>query len=175
MTNAEEFAGYLAEPEGARLEFKAARNNYGFDELIQYSVALANEGGGKLILGVTDQRPRNVVGTNAFPDPGQTEASVYDRLGRRVSIEEYLGAAQRILIVHVPSREPGNAWNDRGRYWMRAGEALVPMGDDELRRIHAEIASDLSAEYCVGVTLRDLDPEAIAEFRLRWARRDRLS
>ena len=41
-----------------------------FDKLVNYCVALANEGGGKIILGVTDERPRSVVGTTAFAEPG---------------------------------------------------------------------------------------------------------
>lgn len=162
----------IAAPEGTQLEFKAAANSYEVDQLARYCVALANEGGGKFILGVSDRRPRRVVGTQAFPDPGQTEAAIFERLGRRVSIEEYRHDRHRVLIAHIPSRDAGAAWNDRGTYWMRAGEALVPMTDDQLRRIHAETAPDFSAESCAGASIDDLDREAIAEFRRRWARRD---
>ncbi len=38
--------------ENAHLEFKEAKNNYDSDKLTQYCCALANEGGGKIILGV---------------------------------------------------------------------------------------------------------------------------
>ena len=55
--------------EGENLEFKAARTHQGLDELTEYSVALANEGGGKIILGVTDKRPRQECGTTVFPQP----------------------------------------------------------------------------------------------------------
>ena len=41
---------YLAAPEGARLEFKEAKGGFHFEELVKYCVALANEGGGKIIL-----------------------------------------------------------------------------------------------------------------------------
>jgi len=51
--------------------------------------ALANEGGGKVILGVTDRRPRQVVGTKAFAEPGRTAAGLFDRLHRRMPVEEY--------------------------------------------------------------------------------------
>lgn len=33
---------------------------------MKYCVALANEGGGKMILGVTDKMPRRIVSTQAF-------------------------------------------------------------------------------------------------------------
>jgi|GEM_PF-4857805 len=42
---------------------KEAKQNYQFEKLVDYCVALANEGGGKIILGVTDKRPRRIVGT----------------------------------------------------------------------------------------------------------------
>jgi ATP-dependent DNA helicase RecG len=62
----QEFQSLLEEDEGHHLEFKAAQNRYDFEELVRYCVALANEGGGRMILGVSDQKPRCVVGTSAF-------------------------------------------------------------------------------------------------------------
>ena len=52
---------WLDEPEGTNLEFKEAKQNFHFEKLVEYCVALANEGGGKIILGVTDRRPRRIV------------------------------------------------------------------------------------------------------------------
>ena len=158
----ERFAALLAAPEDGRVEFKAAERRYEFDDLARYSVALANEGGGTIVLGVTDARPRTVVGTAAFPEPGRTEGGLYARLGRGVTAEEYIHDGRRVLLFHVPSRAPGSAWNDRGTYWMRAGDSLVPMSDDQLRRIHAEIEPDFSAEICEEAAgLADLNPAAI--------------
>jgi len=70
---AEQFAALLDEAEGSRVEFKAASGGFHFEELCKYCVALANEGGGTIVLGVTDRRPRLVVGTRAFEEPGRTE------------------------------------------------------------------------------------------------------
>jgi hypothetical protein len=55
--------------EHQRLEFKEAKNQFDSAKLNRYCVALANEGGGTLILGVTDKPPRRIVGTQAFLDP----------------------------------------------------------------------------------------------------------
>ena len=173
MTTRVVFARIIAAPEGERIEFKRAANRFGFDELVQYCVALANEGGGKVVLGVTDRRPRRVVGTTAFPEPGRTESGIHERIRHRVPIEEYDDDGRRVLIAHVPARPPGTAWSDGGRYWMRAGDSLVPMTDERLRQIHAESAPDFSGEVCVGATMADLSRRAIAEFRRRWARRAR--
>jgi len=171
VTTPEEFQTFLSEPEGTRLEFKAAENRYDFEELVRYCVALANGGGGKMILGVSNARPRRVVGTAAFTEPGRTEAGVSERTGHQVRIEEYLHEGRRVLIVHIPARSLGTAWSERGTYWIRVGESLVPMTDEQLRAIHSEVSPDFTAAVAAGVTTADLDPAAIAEFRHRWARR----
>lgn len=105
----EEFQKLLSAPEGTKLEFKEASRRFGFEELLRYCVAMANEGGGKIVLGVTDGRPRQVVGTAAFPEPGRTEASIYQEIGRQVRIEEFDHENGRVLIIHVPPRMPGSA------------------------------------------------------------------
>lgn len=54
---------------------------------------------------------------------------------------------------------------------MRAGESLVPMTPDMLKRIFAEAGPDFSAEICTGATLADLDPQAIGNLRMLWRRK----
>jgi ATP-dependent DNA helicase RecG len=169
-TTAADFQRYLDAPEGDRLEFKSATGGFHFDKLTKYCVALANEGGGKIILGVTDRRPRSVVGTHAFEEPGRTEAGLYQRLHCRIEVEEFHHAGQRVLIVHVPSRPTGLALQYEGTYWMRAGDDLLPMSAERLREIFLEAGPDFSAEPS-RATLADLNPAAIAEFRRRWAAR----
>ena len=51
------------------VEFKEAKSNFHFEKLVDYCVALGNEGGGYIILGVTDKIPRKIVGTQAFAEP----------------------------------------------------------------------------------------------------------
>ncbi len=165
MTTSDEFRVLLEKPEGTHVEFKSASGGFHFDELVKYCVALANEGGGKIVFGVTDGRPRRVSGTRAFPEPGRTEAGLFERLGHRIPIEEFAYAGQRVLIVHVPARLHGAAWQDCGTFWMRSGDAVVPMSDDRLRRIHAEAGPDFSAESCATATLGDLDSMAIEVLR----------
>lgn len=45
--------------EDEHLEFKAAERSFDFDDLARYCAALANEGGGSLVLGITDGLPRH--------------------------------------------------------------------------------------------------------------------
>ena len=169
-TSREQFRQWLEAPEGARLEFKEARHSYHFEKLLQYCVALANEGGGQILLGVSDRRPRSIVGTRAFPEPGRTEAGLRQQLGHRIPVEEFHCGNQRVLIVHVPARLPGTAWHLDGRYLKRAGDELAPLGDAELRSMFDEAGPDFSAQPCAA-HLADLSPVALADFRSRWARK----
>jgi ATP-dependent DNA helicase RecG len=124
--------------EDEHLEFKAAENRYDFEELVDYCVALANEGGGRMLLGITDKVPRHVVGTAALEMPERTVAGIHERLHLKVTFEEVAHPAGRVLVFHVPSRPVGQPVHYRGRYLMRAGEELVPMSPDQLKKIIAE-------------------------------------
>jgi len=171
MTTPEQFQVFLAGAEGRRLEFKSASGGFHFEELVKYCVALGNEGGGTILLGVTDRRPRRVLGTPAFAEPGRTEAGLFQNLRQHIPVEEYLHEGKRVLIVHVPSRLPGTAWQYKGSFWMRAGDALVPMTDEQLRRIHQETGPDFSAEPCDAAKLDDLEPANVEILRRLWQRK----
>jgi ATP-dependent DNA helicase RecG len=170
-TSIEQLQQWLLEPEGVRLEFKEARQRYDFEKLLKYCVALANEGGGKIVLGVTDKRPRRIVGSQAFEDPGRTEAGLHQRLGHRIPVEELRLPQGRVLVVHVPARLPGTAWEIDGCYFKRAGDDLAPLGHQELQAMFAEAGPDFSAQPCAGASMADLAPAAIALFRERWAQK----
>lgn len=66
MIGMPKFDQWLSGREDEHLEFKEAKNRFDFEEIARYCAALANEGGGKMILGVTDAVPRKVVGSNAL-------------------------------------------------------------------------------------------------------------
>jgi len=172
-TTREQLQQWLNEPEGTNFEFKEAKQGYHFDKLVEYCVALANEGGGKIILGVTDRRPRRIVGTAAFPEPGRVEAGLHERLSHRIPTEEMRLDEGRVLVVHVPARLPGTAWQIDGRYLKRAGDGVAALSEAELRVFFAETGPDFSAEPCPGASMNDLSPPAIALFRERWARMSR--
>jgi ATP-dependent DNA helicase RecG len=162
---------WLVAPENEHLEFKEARNSFEFEDLVKYCAALANEGGGAMILGVTDKRPRKVVGSRAFSDIERTKAGLIDRLRLRIDVGILNHPDGRVLAFHVPSRPIGTPIPYRGAYWMRAGEDLVAMTPDMLKRIFDEADPDFSAENCKGASLADLDPRAIETFRAMWLRK----
>lgn len=124
--------------ENQRLEFKEAKTGYDQQRLYEYCVALANEGGGHLVLGVSDSPPRKVVGTSAVNNPCGMEAKLFQKLGFRVDVEVINHADGRVVVLTIPSRPTGTAYHLDGRYLMRSGESLVAMSEDQLRRIFAE-------------------------------------
>jgi len=135
---------------------------------VKYCAALANEGGGRIILGVSDKKPRKVVGSQAFTDLARTKAGIIERLRLRIEAEEISHPNGRVVVVHVPPRPLGMPVSVEGAYWMRSGEDLAPMTTDMLRRIFDESGPDFSAEVCPKATVADLDPVAIESFRQRW-------
>jgi predicted HTH transcriptional regulator len=145
--------------EHPRLEFKEAKTQFDNRKLYEYCVAIANEGGGYLILGVADKPPRPVVGTQAFRDPVAMAEKLFEAVGFRVDIEEVAHPAGRVLVFHIPSRPRGTAYHLEGKYLMRSGEALVPMSEDQLRRIFAEGQPDWLEEH----SKAGLDGQAVVE------------
>lgn len=143
MTTLETLNRWLADaPEDEHLEFKEAKQQYDTTKLLRYCVALANEGGGHLVLGVSDKRPRQVVGTQAFQNRGEITARILDALRMRVDVQELEHPNGRVLVFAVPPRPAGTPLHHEGAYLMRAGEELVPMSSDQLKRIFAEGGPD---------------------------------
>jgi ATP-dependent DNA helicase RecG len=91
------------------------------------------------------------------------------RLGLRIDVTELKHPDGRVVIFRAPPRPIGAPIKVDNTYWMRAGESLVAMSPDHLRRIFDEAGPDYSAEICQGATLEHLALEAIAVFRERWA------
>lgn len=148
MTTPEQINLWRQAPsEHQRLEFKEAKNQFNFGKLQQYCVALANEGGGTLLLGVADKPPRLVVGSQAFPDTVKAAQDLFQAIGFRVDVEAVAHPDGRVVVFHIPSRPRGTAYHLDGKYLMRAGEALVPMSEDQLRRIFAEGEPDWLEEH----------------------------
>src|SRR6266404_4534268 len=124
--------------EHQHLEFKEAKTQFDYKTLREYCVAIANEGGGFLLFGVADKPPRKVVGTLAANNPVGMAEKLFQDLGFRVDVEEVAHPDGRVVVFHIPPRPRGTAYHIEGRYLMRAGESLVPMSEDQLRKIFAE-------------------------------------
>ena len=163
---------WIRDKEGETLEFKSARGSFHFEELTNYCVALANEGGGRIILGVTDKRPRQIVGSTAFEQPERTRKGLCERIPLGIDFEEIhhpdCPAGSRILVFIVPSSPVGMSVQYNGHRWVREEDSLVEMSDNRLREIYAEGGHDFSADSVNGLTISDLNESAIEDFRRRW-------
>jgi ATP-dependent DNA helicase RecG len=165
----------VRQTEDVHLEFKAAKSNFDKDrDLVDYCAALANEGGGKLVLGV-DAKGK-IVGSRAFEGTwNKLSHELYTKIKIRVQVEEVVHPQGRVLIFHVPTRPLGQLVISTGKYKypMRAGESLVEMDLGTLKRIFSEVEPDFSCQIVPSLSVSDLDKVAVNNFRQKWAQKSR--
>lgn len=152
MSSYEDLKLWLATPvETEGLEFKEAKSSFSRSDVARYTAAIANEGGGWLVLGVTDRPPREVVGTNAFRDEparNKLKKHVYDKLHVAIDVDVINHTNGRVLAIAIPKRPAGQPIAHEGRYLMRVGESVQPMPPERLQAVFAEAQphwSDLPA------------------------------
>lgn len=141
--------------------------------ILGYVVALANAGGGHLVMGMEDKLPHNVVGTRQNENAlGQLENDIYKALQIPVEAYElYDENKLRVVVVSVPCHPVGKALKFEDVALWRSGEELIPMPDKVLFSILQETDPDYSQAICKGVTINDLDKEAIAILKEKYARK----
>lgn len=173
------------------VEFKEAKRNFDFNGgshvdpkerrhcILGYVAALANEKGGRLVFGMKDKYPHEVVGSSfAKGKIGDLEDAIYEKMHIRVRIdEEYEPSAdveekKRVVIFNVPSRPIGRMMKFEGVPLMRTGESLREMSDEEMYKILSEQEPDFSATECVGLTINDLDSKAIEVLKQKYAEKN---
>jgi ATP-dependent DNA helicase RecG len=157
------------------VEFKEAKNNYDSDDLGRYFSALSNEANlneqpeGWLLFGITNRRPRQIVGTNyRLQQPGLEKlknqiAGLTNHQMTFRAIHELKEENKRVLLFEIPAAPPGipTTWN--GIAWGRIHESLVPLSVDKIEQIRKQaVFEDWSAFICKEATLNDLEPGAIA-------------
>ncbi len=158
----------LEAKEGENIEFKEAKNHFDFELLTKYACAIANRGGGCIVLGVTDKRPRKVVGSRAFEQPERTRTGLIERLHLRIDFHVLNAQEKQVLVFMIPARPVGMPIQYGGIYWSLVGDSLVPMSESDLRAIFAESGHDFSADICPGAEWKDLDQHTVEDFRNRW-------
>lgn len=173
MTTIDEFNKWLQRHEDLSLEFKTAENSFSRDkDLPDYCAAFSNTGGGKLILGVAPNRI--VVGTKAFLTTyNALSHELLQKLRIRIDVEELILPEGRVLIFHIPPHPQGQPVKSTGKYKfpMRFGESLTEMDNLTLKRIFNETDMDFSSQIVTGLSLIDLDDQAIENFRKLWAQK----
>lgn len=170
-TTVEQLLSLLKDAEDEHLEFKEAKEQFDFEKLVKYCVALANEGGGRIVLGVTDKTPRHIVGTRASDSLDRTRGRA-DRAapptcrGRRADVAR--GARCRLSSASKTRRISNPIQRRILDAWWRE-----PCADDDglLQRVLAEAQPDFSAQICVAASLSDLASSAVERFSAKWLAR----
>ena len=141
--------------------------------ILGYVVALANAGGGHLVMGMEDKFPHKVVGTRQNENAlGQLENDIYKALQIPVEAYElYDENNLRVVVVSVPRHPVGKALKFEDVALWRSGEELIPMPDKVMFSILQETDPDYSQAICEGVTIDDLDKNAIAILKEKYARK----
>jgi ATP-dependent DNA helicase RecG len=115
----EQFNTWLNQPENERFEFKEAKNSFPSDRLAKLCAAMANEGGGRIILGVTDKLPRQVVGSAALPNLGATCSSLTSQLQIRITGQQLQHPDGNVYVLDVPARPLGVPIRYKGVYLVK--------------------------------------------------------
>ena len=102
--------------------------------ILGYVVALCNEGGGRLVIGMHDAFPHKVTGTRQAENGlGDLKSRIYDDIGIRPDIYELYEDEEnmkgRVLVIEVPARPIGVVFKFEDVPLMRVGEDLHPMDD----------------------------------------------
>lgn len=141
--------------------------------ILGYVVALANAGGGHLVMGMEDKLPHNVVGTRQNENAlGKLENDIYNALQIPVDAYELRDEKNlRVVVVSVPRHPVGKALKYEDVALWRSGEELTPMPDKVMFSILQETDPDYSQAICEGVTINDLDKEAITVLKEKYARK----
>jgi ATP-dependent DNA helicase RecG len=130
--------------------------------ILGYVTALCNEGGGYLVIGMSDNYPHEVIGTKQSLDSiGELESKIYTDTSIRPVIYELYESLKRVLVIEVPSRPAGKVFKYEDVALMRVGEELKPMSDEVYLKIINEQEPDFSQQICEDLTISDLDTKAI--------------
>ena len=170
-----------------KVEFKKAeQGNFAYDGgsrtkpserrrcILGYVTAFCNEGGGSLVIGMEDAYPHKVIGTKQAE--GQLEelvSNIYRDTQIRPTVyelfEDEVNKKGRVLVIDIPPRPVGKLFRFEDVPLMRVGEELKPMSDEMIFQILQEHEPDFSADICEGLTIEDLDIEAIRILKQKYA------
>lgn len=165
------------------LEFKEAKNGYGFSKLGRYFSALSNEANLKglpcawLVFGVVDKN-RDICGSQYRPPRPKLDKLKYEiaeKTNGRITfteIYELTVEGKRVVMFEIPAAPPGipTSWEDH--YYGRDGRSIGALSLQELDQIRGQAsATDWSAERVPSASLDDLDKDAIVKAREEFAKK----
>lgn len=152
------------------------------EDLISYISSIANMQGGTIVVGVKDFL-HEIVGIQDFHDYTIENISLrvlnlcanLNSEGLTVTEYEAQDTGKRIWLIHVPKHKPRLPVYAHGKAWQRVGDSLVEMRPERLATIiHESLQNiDWSAEVVPEASLTDLDSDAIAVAKEKFAEKHR--
>lgn len=174
MSNLEEFLNNLG-CESEHVEYKEAKNTFPIDDskdphcIYGYCVALGNEMGGCLVLGVNDDR--QIVGTNFHIDHQNLKEFIYEKTNQRIEIIEGEVDGKRVIVIKIPARPIGSFLKFNKVPYMRVGQQLREMDQETIKKILNEGQVDWSGQVVKNATFEDIDDEAILVAKANFAKK----
>lgn len=166
----------IADVETEVVEYKAAKQNYDFEDIGKYFSALSNEANlrnaecGWLFFGISNDR--QIKGTayrkeSQMPSVGlrrlKHEIAQYTNSGMTFEeIYEFEVDGKRIVAFQIPVGSFATPTTWHGIPWSRENESLVEMPKFKLDAIYGQSRPDWSRQIAYEANLDDLDPEAVS-------------
>ena len=165
-------------------EFKSLKSSISArqgEDLISYISSISNMEGGNIILGIEDKTLK-IIGIQDFHDYNIDNIK-YRILGNCTNLSsegfdivEYVTSDtyKIVWIVKVPKHQFRLPVYAHKKAWQRIGDNLVPMTKERLNNILNEnlIIEDWSKKIIEGVSIEDLDEEAIKKARKEFIKRN---
>ena len=165
-------------------EFKSLKSSISArqgEDLISYISSISNMEGGNIILGIEDKTLK-IIGIQDFHDYNIDNIK-YRILGNCTNLSsegfdivEYVTSDTNkiVWIVKVPKHQFRLPVYAHKKAWQRIGDNLVPMTKERLDNILNEnlIIEDWSKKIIEGVSIEDLDEEAIKKARKEFIKRN---
>ena len=134
------------------VEYKAAKQNYDFEDIGKYFSALSNEANlrgtecGWLLFGITNDR--------------QINGTAYRKEASMPSVG--LRRGKRVVAFQIPAGAFATPTTWHGIPWSRENESLVEMPKFKLEAIYGQSRPDWSRQLAFEANLDDLDPDAVS-------------
>lgn len=171
----------LKNNESENVEYKEAKNNFDFNELGRYFSALSNGANliGKqyawLVFGVTDK-------THEFVDTNYRRNSNINGLKKELTqstndnltfldIYELEIDENRVIMFKIPAAI-GVPTTWKGIAYDRNDDALIPLNDTKRNTILSTVNIDWSRQIVEGLTVNDLDKDAILKAREQFKKKN---
>ena len=166
----------IADVETEVVEYKAAKQNYDFEDIGKYFSALSNEANlrkaecGWLFFGISNDR--QIKGTAYRKEPQapsvglrrlKHEIAQYTNNGMTFEeIYEFEVDGKRVIAFQIPAGSFATPTTWHGIPWSRENESLVEMPKFKLDAIYGQSRPDWSRQIAYEANLDDLNPEAVS-------------